>query len=188
MPRKLAFAFVMIIATSPAFADETPAELKGRAVELVKEYSSTLQTALKGAMEAGGPVGGIAVCHEQAPQIAADISQRSGWTVARTSLKVRNPASAPDAYATEVMQEFQQRIAKGEAAADLTKAEVVEEGGVKVFRFIKAIPTGELCLTCHGTDVKPELKAKLQELYPDDQAIGFKPGDMRGVFTLSKRL
>ncbi|MGO9473894.1 MAG: DUF3365 domain-containing protein [Rhodomicrobium sp.] len=30
------------------------------------------------------------------------------------------------------------------------------------------------------------MKAKLAELYPNDQAIGFKVGDIRGAFTLSK--
>ena len=189
MPRKFALAvLVTVVAASPAFAAETPADLKAEAAGLVKEYAATLQTTLKGAMTASGPVGGIAVCHERSPEIAADLSRRSGWTVGRTSLKLRSPASAPDAYATKVMQEFEQRIAKGEAAADLVKAEVVDEDGKKEFRFIKAIPTGDVCLTCHGTEVKPEIGAKLHELYPNDRATGFKAGDMRGVFTLSKRL
>ncbi len=194
MLRKSVVLFPLMVAatlaTAPtsAFADEPSPQLKTEAAGLVKEYAGNLQAVLKGAMAAGGPANAISVCHEQAPEIAADISQRSGWTVKRTSLKPRNPASAPDSYETKVMKEFQARIAKGESAADLVKAEIVEQNGAKVFRFIKAIPTGEVCLNCHGTEVKPELKAKLQELYPGDKATGFKLGDMRGVFTLSKRL
>ena len=32
------------------------------------------------------------------------------------------------------------------------------------------------------------LKQKILALYPDDQATGFKLGDMRGVFTLKKTI
>jgi hypothetical protein len=32
------------------------------------------------------------------------------------------------------------------------------------------------------------VKAKLAELYPKDRATGFKEGDIRGAFTLTKTL
>ncbi len=86
------------------------------------------------------------------------------------------------------MTEFVNRIAAGEPAASLKRAEIVEHNGERVFRYIQAIPTGELCLNCHGSDIKPNVRAKIQELYPADQATGFKPGELRGVFTLSKTL
>ena len=194
MSRKPVFALSLIVVAAVsgvpacAFAEENPAQLKADAVELIKEYAAALQGTLQGAMQSSGPLGALSTCHDRAPEIAAAVSQSSGWAVGRTSLKVRNPASAPDSYAEKVMTEFEQRIAKGEAVSDLVKAEVVDENGAKVFRFIKAIPTGEVCLTCHGIDVKPEIEAQLKALYPDDRATGYKAGDMRGVFTLSKRL
>ncbi len=43
-------------------------------------------------------------------------------------------------------------------------------------------------MTCHGDTVDPGLKQKILALYPEDQAIGFRQGDMRGVFTLKKSL
>ena len=60
--------------------------------------------------------------------------------------------------------------------------------GKPVFRYMKAIPTAELCVVCHGSDIDPYVDARIRELYPDDQARGFKPGDIRGAFTLSKPL
>jgi hypothetical protein len=190
MLRKAVFIFALAVAAAPlpARADEPLSDLKLQAADLVKEYATTLQAALKGELEKSGPVAAISFCHDQAPQIAADIARRSGWTVGRTSLKLRNAASAPDAFETLAMKEFDARMAKGEAASDLVKAMVVADGGGKTFRFVKAIPTGEVCLTCHGTGVKPEIKAKLDELYPGDKATGFKVGDMRGIFTLGKKL
>ncbi|MBW2376809.1 MAG: DUF3365 domain-containing protein [Deltaproteobacteria bacterium] len=39
-----------------------------------------------------------------------------------------------------------------------------------------------LCVTCHGAELPPDLRARLAELYPEDQATGYAAGDFRGVF------
>ncbi|MEJ1297544.1 MAG: DUF3365 domain-containing protein [Candidatus Sedimenticola sp. (ex Thyasira tokunagai)] len=65
---------------------------------------------------------------------------------------------------------------------------MVEVAGKKTFRYMKAIPTAELCLGCHGSEIKPQVTQKLDALYPYDKARGLKAGDIRGVFTLSKTL
>ena len=172
----------------PAFAETAPTpELKAKAAELVQAYADKLKTALNAAIQAGGAEGALEVCNKQAPVIAAEISRDSGWSVARTSLKPRNAASAPDDYERKIMEGFEARIARGEKAADLSSAEIVEQNG-KVFRFVKAIPTGAVCLTCHGENVAPALKQKITALYPRDRATDYKEGDMRGVFTLKKTL
>lgn len=177
------------LACAPAFAEDASVpKLKAEAAGLTQAYAGQLKAALGGAMAANGPLGALDVCHSAAPAIAAELSKRSGWTVARTSLKPRNAKSAPDDYERRVMEAFNARIARGEKAADLVSAEIVDDRGGKVFRFIKAIPTSENCLACHGTEIKAEVKARIAQLYPDDRAMGFKLGDMRGVFTLQKRL
>ena len=51
-------------------------------------------------------------------------------------------------------------------------------------RFAKAIPMGKPCMTCHGPNVAPEIKSTLAKLYPDDKAIGFEPGQLRGIFSV----
>ncbi|MFT6919058.1 MAG: hypothetical protein ACJA2G_001693 [Cognaticolwellia sp.] len=55
-----------------------------------------------------------------------------------------------------------------------------------VLRYMKAIPTGGLCLACHGSKLADDVSSKVNELYPNDQATGFKLGDIRGAFTLQK--
>ena len=64
--------------------------------------------------------------------------------------------------------------------------EVVEEGGQKSFRYMKAIPTAGLCLTCHGAVIDPALEQELKSLYPQDKARGFEVGDIRGAFTIEQ--
>ena len=65
--------------------------------------------------------------------------------VARTSLKYRNPDNATDAWERKVLEQFEARKANGEDPKQITHTEVVEDGGKKTFRFMKAIPTGPVC-------------------------------------------
>ncbi|MGO8737654.1 Tll0287-like domain-containing protein [Rhodoblastus sp.] len=169
-----------------AFADE--AALKAQAAQLTGAYAKELQATMAGALAKGGPLGALDICNKQAPKIASDLSKSSGWSIGRTSLKPRNAASTPDDYERKVMENFDARLARGEKPDTLVSAAVVEGKDGKLFRFMKAIPTGAICLTCHGANVAPELKQKISQLYPSDQATGFKLGDLRGAFTLKKVL
>ena len=168
-----------------AVADDLQ-DRKAASVESIKAFGASLKGELQKAMKAGGPTQAIEVCHKMAPAIAEEQSSKTGWKVARTSLKNRNPTDAPDAWETKVLQGFEERKAKGEAVETFAFAEVVEQDGHKAFRFMKAIPTGEVCLKCHGEEIEPGVAAKLDELYPDDKARGFKLGDIRGAFTITQ--
>ena len=155
--------------------------------EAAQKFGATLKEALQQALQSGGPVNGIAVCHEKAGQIAADLGQKQGMLIGRTSLKIRNPANAPDNWELAVLKQFEARKAQGEPADKLEFFAVIDDDqGQKTFRYMKAIPTAALCLNCHGEHLSPEVDAKLKELYPADQARGFKEGDLRGAFTLAK--
>jgi hypothetical protein len=170
-----------------AFADQAmqdTAEAKG----LIKQFGGTLKGELQTAMKAGGPVNAIEVCNTKAPGIARDLSHSSGWDIARTSLKTRNPTNSPDAWELSVLEKFEERKAAGENPEAIDYAEVTELNGQKTFRYMKAIPTGEVCLNCHGAEIKPEVEKKLGMLYPEDKARGYSLGDIRGAFTLSKPL
>ena len=174
----------VIAAGSEPTAEERAA--KSRAV--VKAFAKRLKGELIGAMKSGGPVSAIAVCNSAAPAISEEASESSGWQVGRTALKLRNPANAPDDWERKVLERFEADIAKGADPKTLEHFETTTLDGRKVFRYMKAIPVGKPCLTCHGTDLKPELAAKIKELYPDDQATGFKLGQLRGAFTIVQPL
>lgn len=176
-----------------AFAGQSVAQDQAALVDegkaLIKQYGDALRTELTTAVKEKGAPHAISVCNHIAPEIAQKVSAQSGWTVGRSSHRLRNPNNKPDAFTTAAMEEFLAKIAAGGKPEDLAKAAIVEEGGKKVFHLVKAIPTGEVCLGCHGgAEVKPEVEAALAGLYPDDAARGFSVGDMRGVFTLTKQL
>lgn len=152
----------------------------------VQALVGQLKGELQAAMEQGGPINAIQICNTKAPAIADSLSKEKGMEIGRTSLKVRNPKNEPDAWERSVLEKFEARKAAGEDPAKMEHFEVVEANGKKNFRYMKAIPTAEKpCLACHGTELKPEVSTKLDELYPGDKARGFKAGDIRGAFTIS---
>lgn len=165
---------------------------KAEARKITGEFFAELKGELVKGMKAGGPVAAIGVCNSLAPAIAMKHSANSGWDVGRTSLKLRNPDNAPDTWETGVLKQFEERRANGEGPDTLAHAEIVEEDGKKVFRFMKGIVMPPLekmpCLKCHGENIDPKTAATLDELYPEDKARGYRAGQVRGAFTLKKNL
>lgn len=170
-------------------ADEAPNPNVAEAKGIIQQFATELQGELQAAMQEGGPVQAIEVCKERAPSIAEELSAQTGWTVGRTSLKTRNVAhNRPDPWEAEVLARFDARQAAGEDVQTMAYAEVVDGEDGKRFRFMKAIPTAEICLACHGQDIAPEVTEALDAAYPDDQARGYEVGEVRGAFSLSKPL
>jgi ketosteroid isomerase-like protein len=154
----------------------------------LQEFGATLQGEMQAAMQRGGPTEAIAVCNQRAPEIASLISEQTGWAVGRTSLKLRNPNNAPDDWERAVLEDFDARRAAGTPPAELVHYEVVTEGDQSVFRFMRAIPTGGVCLTCHGDAIPEGVQHALERMYPEDQARGYTEGQVRGAFTVIQRM
>jgi len=189
MKHRLVGTFLLAtMVAAPAVAQQVDPNV-AEARQVIKQFFTRLKGELQKAMKEGGPVHAISVCNEKAPKIADQVAAETGWYVARTSLKNRAPTNRPLPWEKEVLQAFEERKAAGADVKTLDYHDVVKEDGGKVFRYMKAIPTGKICLKCHGgKEVSPEVAAKLDELYPSDKARGFKLGDIRGAFVLKKRL
>ncbi|MCS3903093.1 hypothetical protein J2T55_001110 [Methylohalomonas lacus] len=174
-----------------AAQDNTPANLSEQGRERIQQFAGRLQDELQQAMADGGPVNAIDVCKVQAPAIARELST-DGWQVRRVSLQPRNPDNAADEFERRTLRDFEDKQARGWQVERLAYYKMQQhqqgERAFSEFRYLKAIPTRSLCLTCHGDNIPAEVKAKLDTLYPDDQARGYQLGDIRGAFSLRKRI
>ena len=166
---------------------DTDAEIT-RAKGAIRQFAGALQVELKTAMQAGGPVTAIGVCNTQAMPITAKVAAEQGMQLSRVSLKNRNPANAPNEWQVSVLEGFDRQKAAGKDITKLAWSETVNVYGSQEFRFMKAIPTGELCLKCHGSRLEPEVGQILAELYPEDRATGYREGDIRGAFVVTRKL
>lgn len=180
---------VLVVALVPSLPAASPPvktdELRSSAKELVGRFAGQLKPALQQAFRDSGPTGAIEVCATRAPAIAASLSEASGWSIRRVSLKPRNTDTAtPNDWARGVLESFERRRERGESVPAMVHDEIVDGE----YRFMKPQAVEPLCLTCHGTNITPDVARQLDRYYPDDRAIGYSLGDIRGAFYLTKSI
>jgi hypothetical protein len=176
---------VVGISSTLAMGDELQDRIESSR-DSVDQLAKALKTELEAAIKAGGARAAIAVCKQRASAITDQESVRAGFNIMRTSLKVRSTENVPDSWQRMVLQQFQQRADAGEDPKTMEYHEIVRSKGREIYRYMKAIPTDEVCLICHGDKISPEITTFLNATYPDDQARGFKLGELRGAFSVSQ--
>jgi len=151
--------------------------------DLTAEFQSVLKQELMTALAEGGPENAIAVCNTKAPAIADSLSRRPGIDIRRVSLKMRNPDIEPDKFELLTLKTF---AADSVNDPQQVLEKVLDSAGVRKYRYLKEIKTGELCLKCHGdpSGFSEALVSALDTYYPGDEAIGYQAGDSRGAFSI----
>jgi Protein of unknown function (DUF3365) len=179
--------FILYIFSLQAAAGEltSESELKAEAINIVKTFSGILKPKLKGAIQTGGLEHAINICSIEAPKIAKNLSEETGWSVKRVSLKPRNKSSAvPDAFERKILEQFNELQIKGEPSSIIEHSKIVD----KKFRYMKAQAIEGICLNCHGNSIHPDAKKMINKHYPEDVATGYSLGQIRGAFSLVKDL
>ncbi|MCK5696690.1 MAG: DUF3365 domain-containing protein [Gammaproteobacteria bacterium] len=178
----------MLLTTQSAIASQTQEELVQESHQIIQKFAKTLKGELKAGMKKGGPVNAIQVCNEKALQIGTTVSEENGVKLSRTSLKLRNQDNTPKAWEKTVLEQFNERHSKGESAKKMEFSEIVEVDGQKQYRYMKAMGVSKTCLNCHGSGLLPAVQEKITSLYPEDKAVGYDVGDIRGAIVLTKEL
>ena len=177
------FALVLIfIQAAVANEQSSGSNIQQQAKSKIQTFANKLKTQLSQAIKTGGFESGIEVCHTQAPIIADQLSN-NGWTLSRVSLKARNINNRPLPWQKNVLEQFEKEKAQG---INVNQLKFVSEDADK-FTMMKAIPTGQVCLACHGKNIAEPIVKKIKLHYPSDLATGFKLGDIRGAFVIEKR-
>lgn len=135
------------------------------------ELFGRLMTRLETVVKADGPATAVAVCKEEAPALARAVSTEKQLRIGRTSFKLRNPANQPPEWAGEW-------VVSRTTEASFTAH---TDGRLGV---LLPIRLKEQCLVCHGstTQIVEPVKRELAAHYPEDRAVGFGIGDLRGWF------
>ncbi len=167
----IALALGLAIAP-PATADGPAADTLEEGAALLAPFKRDLMAALQEGL-AQGPIEAIAACRIRAPEIARTLS-RNGVHVGRSSHRLRNPDNAAPSWVAPILDDF---VAHPENQRPTLSALANGRRG-----YVEPISMKPLCLTCHGVTLAPDLSARISELYPEDRAIGFEVGDLRGVF------
>lgn len=161
----------------------TPDALQARAAAAMQDFGGRLRGELRAAMEAGGPIAAVDVCHARAPAIAGEVMAAHGVRLGRVAVpdRHRNPGNVAEGWQGEALARFQAAVDAGGAPEDqaFLQYEGLPEGvALRMARGLRVEPG---CLACHGNDIAPDLAARLRERYPQDLATGFQAGDLRGA-------
>lgn len=158
--------------------------------KISQEFVQKLGGTLKKELEAGGAEKAIMVCKEVAPALSKSYST-DGKVVKRVSLKARNQnLGVPDAWEKEVLHGFERAQHEGKPAAELELSSVTNEEDGRWFRYMKALPTQPMCLQCHGehADIQPNVSNRLAAEYPQDAAVGYGLGEIRGAISIKHKI
>jgi hypothetical protein len=198
LPAKLIFTALLLTSTGSLLAEGSaaPANLDPAAALATRGIASQLLNQLgqklKAAMTGDGPLAAVSVCKEAAPAIAQSLSAENGVQITRVGTRVRNSKmGVPNTWQKEALNQFEERLTRGEPAADLEYWQVVESGnGKRELHYAKAIMVQPMCLSCHGQsqDISTPLAEKIRLEYPDDQATGYSVGKLRGAVVVTKPL
>ena len=155
----------LVLVAALAGAESPSPEEQGAA--LLKPYKANLRLALMMAMPKG-PEAAIEICSEMAPELA-EVFSNDDVTMGRSSHKLRNPDNAMPEWVGYLVEP------------------VVKDLGDGRYGYAEPIFVEKPCLTCHGANIDSGIAEKIRSMYPEDQATGYKEGDMRGVFWVEFR-
>ena len=165
------------------------AEIIEHAIEWGNEISIEAQNALMGALkkaiEEKGPAGAVSFCNVEALPITQEVANRFNVSIRRVSAKNRNPGNSPREKEKELLDAYTYNT--DNSIDNHPNIQKIENGEVLLFTKAITIPNG-LCLNCHGErgkEINQQTLEKINGLYPDDKAINFKVGELRGMWSIA---
>jgi len=155
-----------------------------------QEFMQQLAATLKQQLDSNGTESAIKVCKEIAPALALQYSV-DGKTVKRVSLKPRNELQGtPGPEETAMLLEFDEKQRNGADAKSLEITKVYKDTEGTWMHYMKAIPTQQICLQCHGKpdNIADNVRALLAKEYPADRATGYSTGEIRGAVSIRRAI
>ena len=165
-----------------ALAPEAQKAARQRGKAIVAETFKLLSSKLQTAIQQGGGSNALPFCSLAASPLTAGLAGKQGVTIRRVTQKAPHPASRADATELAILKESEAALTGTNAAplvANLTE-------NTATF-FAPLILNNELCQRYHGEpgeDITAEDIAVIQRSYPQDEAIGFKLGQLHGAWRI----
>ena len=147
------------------------------------ETKGVLGKNLMNAINRQGTEKAIEFCSTKAIVLTDSMGTAFVATLKRVSDKPRNPLNKATENETDFINELKEKISKDEKMTPK-----FTESESKITGYFP-IETNAMCLQCHGSkdlDIKPNVLKKIVQLYPKDQATGYKENEIRGIFVVTQ--
>ncbi len=192
--KKSDFAIVIIFSFLIASCTEKKVDISESQISGMRTTAMEFMKDLKGILinqiQSNGILQAVSVCSDTAQVLTNNFGVQKGVYIKRVSLKSRNINNVPDDFEKLILNKFSLMQQKSELNNESEYVEIVEEGEFRYLRYLKPIMVQAECLNCHGSEneIMPEVKQLINREYPDDKAVGYKIGDLRGAVSLKKAL
>lgn len=144
---------------------------------------TVLSGRLMAAMKKGGVPEAVQYCNLAGLPLMDSLSQANEVNIRRTAQKIRQPKDAPTPAEKKALDQYHAQFAAGEVLKPF-----VETNSAGATAFYAPILMSEACLKCHGKlgeTLKQEDYDLIKSLYPQDEAIGYAAGDLRGIWSIT---
>jgi hypothetical protein len=150
---------------------------KGRM--LSQRAAETLNARLTGALSKGGAEAAVEFCSEVGIPLLDSLADVHQVRFKRAAIRYRNPLNRADSTEARVMAEYERKLAMQE----VLKPELIALNGGR-WKFFSPIITAPHCLQCHGKELESGVARRIRNTYPEDLAIGFESGQLRGLWSI----
>ncbi|HFX18259.1 MAG TPA: DUF3365 domain-containing protein [Flavobacteriales bacterium] len=163
----------------PAF-DQKAYKMKGMII--AKTAFKTFKGKIQATAQRDGMPAVVDFCHDNAIKLTDSIAKANNVVIKRTSHKLRNPQNKPDIDEEAVINEYFKDQKEGKPMEPVVLKDT--EGYV---HFYAPIKIKAACLQCHGQpgkQIHDDIYQLIKQKYPNDQAVEFKEGDLRGIWDI----
>jgi hypothetical protein len=173
----------------PDSADPEIASVRKTGEDAINRLGYMMVQEITAAVKKSGAEAAIDVAHlKKLPMANGRISGLPNITAfKRTSLKLRDRANSPDPAEKLALQKFLEELTTGTRPPEVLVQRIAKPNAAPEWRVYRPFGTLPICLNCHGdlNEQSSELRAKLDQLYPVDQAFGYAAGEWRGVLSVA---
>ena len=156
--------------------------------DAASKFMGGLKSILINQIKSEGVLSAVAVCSDTAQVLTNEFGLMKGVYIKRVSFKNRNINNVPDGIEAKALKKFEQTKSESKLTTDTEHFEITKENDHQYLRYMKPIKIGAACLKCHGNEEKisAEIKKLIAKRYPDDKAVDYKNGDLRGAVSIKK--
>lgn len=149
--------------------------------EYAAQTQSVLGKNLMQAIQSEGSAYAVDFCNTRAYPLTDSMAQLLNVHLKRVSDQPRNLDNSAQGTQLEYIRSAKEKLGRGEKVTPQ-----LQEFEGKMIAYYPII-TNTMCLQCHGdpdSQINQETLAKLNTLYPDDQARGYAENQLRGIWVV----
>ncbi len=165
--------------------DPAVTEIRSLGEKAVAWAASSVADDAASSIVAFSPAGAVKYCHlKNLPASGPLLPDSPRITAIKlTSLRLRNPANAPDAAEKLALESMRADVEAKVALPRLLVQRIDHSNGTKEWRVYRPLIAVARCEACHGSTrwQSAELRDTLQARYPSDVAVDYTAGDWRGM-------